>query len=43
MIDSVAGATTWAMPSALSAVIAITHHAAVSVWNVAMSTSDARG
>ena len=40
MIDSVAGATTWAMPNALNAVTVMTHHAAVSVWNVAMSTSD---
>src|SRR3954451_15213780 len=40
MIDSVAGATTCAMPKALNAVTVTTHHAAVSVWNVAMSTSD---
>src|SRR3954463_540324 len=40
MIDSVAGATTCAMPNALNAVTVTTHHAAVSVWNVAMSVSD---
>ena len=28
------------MPNALNAVTAITHHAAVSVWNVAIRTSD---